>query len=301
MEYLISKEFKVNNRRYKDVTKKLITKSEPVIGNDNRFHYVYKVLVPHTNWEYIGVRTNDNWESDDYLGSSYYDTYQDDINKSKEVVFEILSFHEGRESAENEEIRLVTKEYIKQEGVYNKRVPNMNFNTINCVTVIDKEGNTMSVKADDPRYLSKELVGVTKGKTMYIDKEGNKFQVSVDDTRIKTGELVGVNKGRTHTQESKDKMSIVQTGKKLSQEHKDKIRIASLNMSQEHKDKIGAASKSRTHTQESKDKISAVHTGKKLSQETKDKMSESRTGKKHSQETKDKISATKTGKKRGSR
>jgi hypothetical protein len=61
------------------------------------------------------------------------------------------------------------------------------------VTVKDKNGNTFSINLNDPRYISGELVGVTKGMMPVKDKNGNCFVVSVNDERIKTGELVSVN------------------------------------------------------------------------------------------------------------
>jgi hypothetical protein len=60
-------------------------------------------------------------------------------------------------------------------------------------TVKDKHGNTMSVRIDDPRYLSGELVGHTKGLLAAKDKNGNNMLVSIDDPRYISGELVGVN------------------------------------------------------------------------------------------------------------
>jgi hypothetical protein len=61
------------------------------------------------------------------------------------------------------------------------------------VTVKDKDGNTFSVKIDDPRYISGELVGITKGMMSVKDKNGNGLVVSLNDQRLKTGELVPVN------------------------------------------------------------------------------------------------------------
>jgi hypothetical protein len=46
------------------------------------------------------------------------------------------------------------------------------------VTVKDKDGNTFSVNLNDPRYISGELVGVTKGMMPVKDKNGNGFVVS---------------------------------------------------------------------------------------------------------------------------
>ena len=49
---------------------------------------------------------------------------------------------------------------------------------------------------NDPKYLSGELVGATKGKIVVKNKDGIIFQVDKDDPRYLSGELVGKNKGK---------------------------------------------------------------------------------------------------------
>jgi len=61
------------------------------------------------------------------------------------------------------------------------------------ITVKDNDGNTFSVKADDSRYISGELVGATSGMTTVKDSSGNTFSIPANDQRIKTGELIPVN------------------------------------------------------------------------------------------------------------
>jgi len=61
------------------------------------------------------------------------------------------------------------------------------------ITVKDNDGNTFSVKTDDTRYLSGELVGATSGMTTVKDSGGNTFSIPANDQRIKTGELMPVN------------------------------------------------------------------------------------------------------------
>ena len=61
-------------------------------------------------------------------------------------------------------------------------------------TVKDKNGNTLSVSVNDPRYLSGELVGVMKGLVSVKDKDGNKMVVSKNDPRYLSGELVSTRK-----------------------------------------------------------------------------------------------------------
>ena len=69
--------------------------------------------------------------------------------------------------------------------------------TKGCGVFKDKHGNGIMCKIDDPRVLSGELVGYTKGFTIY--KYKNDFSktciTTKDDPRVLSGELVGINYG----------------------------------------------------------------------------------------------------------
>jgi len=67
--------------------------------------------------------------------------------------------------------------------------------SIGRVSAIDKSGNKIKVGVNDPRLLSGELTGVTKGFTPAKDKDGNMFHVSIYDPRYVSGELVHPNHG----------------------------------------------------------------------------------------------------------
>ena len=81
-------------------------------------------------------------------------------------------------------------------------------NTLGMCTVIDKNGNTFQVSIDDPRYISGELVGATKGYTIYKNKitEEKKF-LKFDDELVLNGLYVGINYGKTQTLERRLKHS----------------------------------------------------------------------------------------------
>jgi hypothetical protein len=99
--------------------------------------------------------------------------------------------------------------------------------------------------------------------------------------RKHTDEALVKMRGRTHTDEAKAKISIANTGKKLSSE----TRI-----------KIGIASTGRTHSIEAKAKMSKNTKGKTFSEETRTKLKASRKGRITSDETRAKMSASKKGK-----
>lgn len=73
-----------------------------------------------------------------------------------------------------------------------------------------------------------------------------------------------------HSDESKQKISQIQIGKKLSKEHKNKIGEKSKGRfySQETRQKIGLVNKGKKRSEESKIKMSLAHIGKKLSPES---------------------------------
>ena len=112
--------------------------------------------------------------------------------------YEILSYHETRDEATLEESRLHFLYDVKcNPKYYNRSNQTANgFSTAGKVVVIDNKGNISLVNCDDPRYLSGELVGITKGNVIVTDKDGNKVKVSVNDTRLKSGELKMHTKGK---------------------------------------------------------------------------------------------------------
>jgi hypothetical protein len=70
------------------------------------------------------------------------------------------------------------------------------------VTVKDKNGKTSRVHITDLRYLSGELVGVTKGKLNVKDKNNNFFHVNRNDPRILSKEFIGVWTNGKHKKET---------------------------------------------------------------------------------------------------
>ena len=79
---------------------------------------------------------------------------------------EILEFFENKEEMYNREKEIVTNELIENPNCYNM-VPGgsggSNDFVRDHVCVKDKNGVIMHVSINDPRYLTGELMGVTKG------------------------------------------------------------------------------------------------------------------------------------------
>ena len=86
--------------------------------------------------------------------------------------------------------------------------------------------------------------------------------------------------GKKHSEETKLRLSKINTGKQYSEEVKDKLSKMRKGMkkSPEHVEKVAAANRGRKCTEEQKAKFSAKMKGRKLSCETRARMSEVRKG-----------------------
>lgn len=89
--------------------------------------------------------------------------------------------------------------------------------TAGQATVKDKSGKIYKVQVSDPRIATGELVGITKGMVMVKDQQGNRYQVSKDDPRFRNGDLVGITKGSKQTKESNAKRAAAMLGRKMPQ------------------------------------------------------------------------------------
>lgn len=92
------------------------------------------------------------------------------------------------------ELALVNNSFIKRTDTYNINIGGMH-NSVNTATVKDAVGNILKVHIEDKRYLSGELVGVTKGLIKVKDKNNKEFLVDQNDERYLNGDLVGATKG----------------------------------------------------------------------------------------------------------
>lgn len=86
--------------------------------------------------------------------------------------------------------------------------------------------------------------------------------------------------GRLVSEETREKLSKANTGKKRTQEQKDNISKAKVGkkFTKEHREKLSKAHKGKILTEQHKNSISKAHIGKKASLETKEKLSKSKKG-----------------------
>lgn len=236
-------------------------KNKRGISETKTYNYVYQIINTVNNKIYIGCHTTHNLD-DGYMGSGKYLHRAYSKYGAENFKKVILNYYDTVEQMFEAEKAIVTPEFITEDSNYNlavggkgghkgdacyksvsrsKKISDVhtgftlaldqNNNRVRVsvddprfitkelvghtkgkVTVKNSEGIILSVDADDPRIKTGELVGVTKGLRVMKDKDGNRYQVTKDDPRIKTGELVGNTKGYTQTNESNIKRSEKQKG-----------------------------------------------------------------------------------------
>ncbi len=173
-----------------------------------KYHYLYKTTNLMNNKYYYGIHSTNNLE-DGYLGSGKRLRYS--IRKYGKDNFkkEILSYYNSREELSNAEKTIITKDILQDKYCMNIIYGGEEWNTIGMTAVKDKNGNTFKVFCDDPRYLSGELVGITKGTVSVKDKDGNTFKVSIFDEKYLSGELVGISKNTITVKDKNNNTSVV--------------------------------------------------------------------------------------------
>lgn len=124
---------------------------------NKRYHYFYKIINNINSHYYYGVHNTDDLD-DGYMGSGKrlhlaYKKYGIE-NFTKEI----LRFFDTSEEAFEYEAEVVTEEITKDSCCYNIQCGGRSFSPKGLICVRDKDGNHFSVRLDDPRYLSGELV-----------------------------------------------------------------------------------------------------------------------------------------------
>lgn len=168
-------------------------------------YYVYKTTNIVNNKIYVGVHKSDNIQSDQYLGSG--DQLRLSIAKYGRQKFnrQILYQFGTKEEAYAMEKLIVDKQFVKRKDTYNIRLGGQGgFGHMQgSICVKDKQGNIFRVDKNDSRYLSGELVQITRGSVVVKDKFGNVFRIDKNDERYITGQFVSINRGQIGNMKNK--------------------------------------------------------------------------------------------------
>lgn len=170
-----------------------------------KYHYFYKITNLVNGNFYYGVHNTNNLD-DGYMGSGValhkaFKKYG--ISNFKK---EILKFFDTLEEAFKYEEIIVNEELIKLQECYNIIPGGKYIDTTGLITVKDSSGNCFDVFADDPRYVSGELVSVSTNRVTIIDENGNTKSVFKDDPKYIDGTYVLYWVGKKHTKETKNKI-----------------------------------------------------------------------------------------------
>jgi hypothetical protein len=174
------------------------------------YYFLYLIKNKLTHKIYVGVHATDDL-NDGYMGSGLH--IKRAIEKYGIDNFErtIISFFDNEKDMFAAEKNVVTPEFVKENTNYNiavggngghtgnynskKRSQLISESAADKVMAKDTTGNIIKVSKDDPRFITKELVGQTSGKAVVKNKVGEVLQVDINDPRITSGELVGITKG----------------------------------------------------------------------------------------------------------
>ena len=174
-------------------------------NKENKYHYFYKITNNLNGHFYYGVH-NTNDLNDGYMGSGTRLHYAYKKYGIENFTKEILKYFNSSKEAFEYEAEIVNEDLVKDNNCYNIQQGGKGFNTIGLISVKDKNGNTFLTNKDDPRYLSGELVGVTKGTFTAINNNGKCENISKNDIRYLSGELVGITKNTIFVIDSNDKI-----------------------------------------------------------------------------------------------
>jgi hypothetical protein len=164
---------------------------------ENQYFVVYQITNLLTNKIYVGAHITTNVK-DKYFGSSKHLKKDIKVLGKENFKKEILFVFDSKEKMLLKEAEIVNKEFCFRTNTYNMMVGGItgSFSFKGMINVKDKEGNKLKVYIDDPRYLSGELIQVTKGTIPVVDKNGNNLRVKLDDPRYLSGELIFNRKGK---------------------------------------------------------------------------------------------------------
>jgi len=156
---------------------------------------VYQTINKKNGMIYVGVHYS-NKDNDKYAGSGTL--IQEAIkNEGKEnFITEVLFEYDNEVDMLAKEAEIVNEKFIARPDTYNVTLGGGGYNMLHCICVKDKNGNKFSVHKTDPRYLSGELVGHSKGTIVVKDKENKIYNINLDDPRYLSGELISINKNK---------------------------------------------------------------------------------------------------------
>ena len=171
-----------------------------------KYNYFYKITNNINNHFYYGVHCTDNLD-DGYMGSGVRLKYAYKKYGIENFTKEILKFFGTIKEAYEYESEIVTEDLTHNPDCYNIQCGGEGWNTHGLITVRDKDGNCFDVPNNDPKFVSGEYVGVTKGYGIYKNIDTGKYEsIHYSDEKLKTGKYVGATKNKILLKDKNNKI-----------------------------------------------------------------------------------------------
>ena len=185
------------------------------MSSETIYHYTYLIDIIENGMKYIGVHSCNCLPEKD-IGVKYFSSSTDleFLKEQKEYparfTYEVIMiWNTRREAMLHERFLLLTPNAARSPVYYNLHNGGPHLDASGRVVVKDKNGKTMQVSVNDPRYISGDLIHVAKGQVVVKDKDGNTTVVSITDPRYISGELVGHTTGKVPVKDKDEKTFMV--------------------------------------------------------------------------------------------
>ena len=185
------------------------------MSSETIYHYTYLIVNIENGMKYIGVHSCNCLPEKD-IGVKYFSSSTDleFLKEQKEYparfTYEVIMiWNTRREAMLHERFLLLTPNAARSPVYYNLHNGGPHLDASGRVVVKDKNGKTMQVSVNDPRYISGDLIHVAKGQVVVKDKDGNTTVVSITDPRYISGELVGHTTGKVPVKDKDEKTFMV--------------------------------------------------------------------------------------------
>lgn len=219
--------------------------------NEKKHNYFYKITNLISGKFYYGIHSTNNLD-DEYMGSSKYIKKDFDIFGIENFQKEIIVDYPSRKEASDHEVKILTKELLQNPMCYNLSAAGINWKIrYPSEEQKNKTSNSLKGRTFTPEHLEK------------LSKSARKYRTNEEKEHLRI-----INTGKKHTEKTKHKMSETRKGRVCKLETRKKISEKQMG---DKNHRFG-----KKHTEEWKQEQSKRRKG--------------RSGTPHSKETKEKIS-----------
>ena len=145
-----------------------------------KLHYFYKIINKLNGKFYYGIHSTYNLD-DGYMGSGSKLKYMYKKYGIENFEKEIIKFFNTRKECADYEAEVVTENLVLDDNCYNVKCGGEQFNTLNSISVVDKDGNRFRCPSNDINWLNKNYSTATTGMVPVIElSTGKHMSISCD-------------------------------------------------------------------------------------------------------------------------